>query len=309
MTALAAVATYLPERRQPIDALADRLGLSPIQIKLFRRYQERDEVRLADDQRLLDLLLAATGKLDGLRGNEQRVRYVLHARSFPVVVPFPVNPVHELCRRIGLDHALAFTVTQHACASGLLAIDMAGRLLAADPQPDALALVLAGEKAFTRDARLVPETSINSEGASACLVAASGPRDRVLAYAANLRGEFDDELSPDPAQFQREYQNLLGDALLAAVDQAGLKLSEIDVVLPHNVNTLVWRRLCRRIGFPVERVVLDNVPKVGHTFCADAFVNYQTARERGLLRPGSRYVAAVGGAGLGATFSAMVFEH
>jgi 3-oxoacyl-[acyl-carrier-protein] synthase-3 len=56
-------------------------------------------------------------------------------------------------------------------------------------------------------------------------------------------------------------------------------------------------------------VLLDNVPVSGHVFCADAFLNYQTARERGLLHPGDRYVVAAAGAGRGATFSAMVFEH
>jgi 3-oxoacyl-[acyl-carrier-protein] synthase III len=71
----------------------------------------------------------------------------------------------------------------------------------------------------------------------------------------------------------------------------------------------VWRRLCRRIGLPVERVLLDNVPRLAHVFCADAFLNYRTAAVRGLLRPGDRYLVAAAGAGRGATFSAMVFEH
>jgi 3-oxoacyl-[acyl-carrier-protein] synthase-3 len=39
------------------------------------------------------------------------------------------------------------------------------------------------------------------------------------------------------------------------------------------------------------------------------FANYQTACERGLLQPGDHYLAAAVGAGGGATFSAMVFEH
>lgn len=309
MTALAAVATHLPQHRVPIEELAGPLALSPMQVKIFRRYHGMAEVRLDPGGTLLDLLLAATARLPGLSGREQQVRYVLHARTFPVVVPYPVNPLHELCRRLGLSHALAFTVTHHACASGLLALDIAGRLLASDPRPDALALVLAGEKAFTRDAQLVPETTICGEGASACLVAATGPRDRVLAYAADARGEFDDELSPDPARFQKEYHELLATVVHAALAQAGLRLADLDLILPHNVNALVWRRLCRRIGFPVERLLLDNLPVAGHVFCVDAFLNYQTARDRGLLRPGSRYLAAAAGAGMGATFAAMIFEH
>jgi 3-oxoacyl-[acyl-carrier-protein] synthase-3 len=56
-------------------------------------------------------------------------------------------------------------------------------------------------------------------------------------------------------------------------------------------------------------VVLDNIPTSGHVFCADMFANYKTARERGLLQPGDRYLAAAVGAGGGATFAAMVFEH
>jgi 3-oxoacyl-[acyl-carrier-protein] synthase-3 len=309
VTAVTAVATHLPEQRVPIEQLAGALALSPIQVRLFRRYHNLAEIRLDPGGSLLDLLLAATGKLAELPGNRHRVHYVVHARSFPVVVPYPVNPLHELCRRLGLAHALAFTVTHHACASGLLAIDVAGRLLATDPRPDPLALVLAGEKAFTRDARLVPETTIFGEGSSACLVARTGPRDRLLAYAVNARGEFDDELSPDPARYQREYHESLAEVVHAALAQAGLHLDQLDLILPHNVNGLAWRKLCRRIGFPVERVVLDNVPVAGHVFCADAFLNYRTARERGLLRPGDRYLVGAAGAGLGATFSAMVFEH
>lgn len=309
MTVVAAVATHLPRQRVPIEDLVEPLALDPVQIKVFRRYHDLAEIRLDPGGTLLDLLLAAVANLGALSGREQQVRYVLHARSFPVVTPYPVNPLHELCQRLGLAHAPSFTVTHHACASGLLAIDIAGQLLASDPRPDSLALVLAGEKTFTRDAQLVPGTTIFSEGASACLVAASGPRDRLLAYAANARGEFDDELSPDPARYEREYPDSLATVIHAALARAGLKLEEIDLILPHNVNGLVWRRLCRRIGYPVERVLLDNIPLTGHVFCADAFLNYRTARERGLLLPGSRYLVGAAGAGLGATFSAMIFEH
>lgn len=309
MTAIVSVATYLPSHRVPIDELAGRLALTPMQLRIFHRYHELAAVPMEPDGTLLDLLLAAVDGLPGLPGQAHRIRYVLHARSFPVVAPYPEEPLHELCRRRGLEHALAFAVNHHACATGLLALDVAGRLLASDGDPDALALVVAGEKAFTRDAQLVPETTIFGEGAAACLVSAGGDRDRLLSYAAALRGEFDDELTDDPVRYQQEYPASLAEAITAAVAEAGLGLDDIRLVLPHNVNALVWRKLCRRIGFPADRVLLENVPEVGHVFCADAFINYQTARARGRLRPGDRYLVAAAGAGRGATFSAMVFEH
>jgi 3-oxoacyl-[acyl-carrier-protein] synthase III len=288
MTALEAVSVYLPPTREPIENLPEPL---------------------------YGLLMKAAAGLDALRGLEHRVRYVLYARTIPVVGPYPVNPLHDVCQALGLGHALAFTVTHQSCASGLLAIDMAGRLLATDGQdgngqdgrPGGLALILTGEKAFTRDAQLFADTTIFGEGASACLVSAFGVRDRLLAYASNVRGGFDTATGDNDERRQRECRPLLAEVMRQALDEAGLTLGDIRVVLPHNVSLVTWQQMCVLLGLPLDRVLLDNTPANGHVFCADMFINYQTARKRGLLQPGDRYLAA--SAGGGATFAAMVFEH
>lgn len=313
MTALDAVAAYQPPPRVSVEVAAGRLGLSEMDVKLFRRFHGLREICLDPDTSLTDLLLAAAERV-GVRGREHRIRYVLWARAFATVVGHPDDPLHEVCRTLGLGHALAFAVSQQSCASGLLAIDLAGRLLAAegavaDPDDAPLALVLTGEKAFTRDAQLIPGMSLFSEGASACLVSASGERDRLLAYACSQHGEFDSAGSRSVAEFQAEYRPLLAKVIDQALEQAGVTLANLALILPHNVNLVTWQRMCRLIGFPVEKVVLDNVAGNGHVFCADAFLNYQTARERELLRPGDRYLVATVGAGHGATFAAMVFQH
>jgi len=311
VTVLAEVAAYLPELSVPIEDLAERLDLEPRQVKLFRRFHGLGSVpRQAPGETLGDLLVAAAGRLTGLIGREDDVRYVLHARGMPVATPYPVNPVREVASRLGLRKASAFTVTHQACATSLLAIDVAGRLLAADRVPGALALVLAGEKTWTRDAEIVPETSVFGEGAGACLVAAEGSRDRVLSYLSRSRGDFDGRLAEDPAllaRFQREYPESLAEVVLGAVERAGLQLADIELILPHNVNSVSWRLLARRVGFPVERVLLDNVPVTGHSFAADAFLNHATAAEQRRLVQGRPYLIVA--AGLGATFSAMVVEH
>jgi 3-oxoacyl-[acyl-carrier-protein] synthase-3 len=315
MTALEAVSVYLPPVRVPIESLAGSLGLTDMQVRVFRRFHGLKEIARDPDTSLAGLLMKAAAGLDALRGAEHRIRYVLHARTMPVVAPYPVNPLHEVCRALGLGHALAFTVTHQSCASGLLAIDMAGRLLAAetadgqDGETGPLALILSGEKAFTREAQVFPDTTIFGEGASACLVSAFGARDRLLAYASNVRGEFDSATGENDMRLQREYRPSLAEVMQRALDEARLTLDDIRVVLPHNVNVVTWQRMCTLLKFPVDRVVLDNIPANGHVFCADMFANYQTACERGLLQPGDRYLAAAVGAGGGATFAAMVFEH
>ncbi|KDN82343.1 3-oxoacyl-ACP synthase [Kitasatospora cheerisanensis KCTC 2395] len=287
-----------------------RIGLTPRQLRLFRRFHGLDQVRLDPDGTLLDLLDAAVRALPELRGNEHRIRYLLYARNTPVAVPYPLNPLHQLQERFGLAHADAFTVTQQACAASLLAVDLAGRLLADDGDPSALALVLAGEKTFTRDAQLLPETTIFAEASTACLVSADGERNRVLSYAVRQRPEFYGRPAEDPelmVRYQREYQPAMVETVQAALDQAGLELSDLALLLPHNVNQASWRMICRQLDFPVERVVLDNVTAVGHSFAADAFVNLRTALTGGALRPGDHYLIAA--AGVGATFAAMVLRH
>lgn len=309
MTALAAVAAYLPEHAVPLSSLREQLGLSVAEVKVFQRYYGLDQVRRDDGATLLDLMLAAAGRLGELSGREQRIRYVLQARTHPVVTPYPVNPLAEACQRLGLQHAIAFAVTQHACASGLLAIDIAGRLLAATGDPDALALVFTGEKTFTRGAQVIPRQTVMSEGAAACLVRYGGSRDRVLSYATAMYGQYD-RLQPGSelaTEFQERYPHLLAEVMLAAIAKAGIALENLHLILPHNVNAVSWERISRIIGLPVERVLLDNVPVTAHCFCADGFINYQTAVSAGRLSPGDHYLMAA--VGLGATFSAMVFEH
>lgn len=311
MIALDAVAAYLPDRRVPIAALAGDLGLTTAEVRVLKRFHGLSEVRRQGTDGLpIDLLLAAVKAMPELSGQEQRVRYVLYARGVPVATPYSVNPLHELCQLVGLTKAIPFTVTHHACATSLLAVDIAGRLLMADGDPDALALVVAGETVFTADLELAPESRVFGEGAGACLVSCNGSRDRVLSYVSRQRGDLDHWLTPDSdaaKRFAAEYRELLVEVITSAVHKAGLRLEDINLILPHNVNIVSWQRVCRLLGYPVSRVLMDNVPLVGHTFAADAFINHRSAVSRNLLNDGDRYLVAA--AGFGATFSAMVLEH
>lgn len=309
MTSLVAVSSHLPETVS-VEDLREPLGLDDQQVRRFSRLYGLDRICQAPGRSEADLMIAAAGKLEGLVGQEDRVRYVIRAKGMRTTAPYPISPVQDVRAALGLSHARTFSVADHGCATGLLALDVAGTVLAADGDPDAMALILAGDKTFTPFTQWVQDVSIMGEGVAAVLVAATGDRDRMLGYATRIHGREDGviDMTPDVAKHARKiYQDALEEVILGALAQAGLTLADLDLVLPHNVNRVSWTVAAKNLGLPNEKFFLDNLSRTGHCFCADPFINYQTVRELGLLKPGDKYLMT--SAGLGQTFAAMVFEH
>jgi 3-oxoacyl-[acyl-carrier-protein] synthase-3 len=309
MTSLEAVSSYLPPTI-PVAELREPLGLNDQQVRRFTRLYGLDRICKAAEQSEAEMLLAAAGKLDALIGQEDRVRYVVRAKGLRTTAPYPVSPLQLVREGLGLHRAKALSVADHGCATGLLAVDVAGTLLDADGDPDALALVLAGDKTFTPFSQWVANVSIMGEGMTAVLVGPGNGRDRVLGYDARIHGrddgviDLDDEGARDA---MRIYQDALADVVTGALDAAGLSVDDLALVLPHNVNRVSWTVAAGRLGIRKERIFMENIAKTGHCFCADPFINYQSARELGLLRPGDKYLMT--SAGLGQSFAAMVLEH
>ncbi|MEV6105002.1 3-oxoacyl-[acyl-carrier-protein] synthase III C-terminal domain-containing protein [Streptomyces sp. NPDC051940] len=309
MTALIEVAAHLAPEAVPIADMAPRLRLSDRDLALFHRYFGLKEVRLAPDADLRDQIVSAARELAGLKGNEDRVSYVVSARTIPLCARASENPVHAAVDELGLSHAQVFTVTQQACASGLAAVDLAGRLLAEDGDPDALALVLTGEKALWHRSQMLPGTTVMGESSAACLVSARGSGDVLRSYVTRTYGEYYNVDLPAPhgEEFERQYPHMLTSVIREAVDAAGIELEDLAWILPHNVNRISWARAAKLLGYPRSRIYLDNVPLLGHSFCADPFVNFAGLRDSAQLRTGDFYLTAV--VGLGATFAAAVFRH
>jgi 3-oxoacyl-[acyl-carrier-protein] synthase III len=310
MTAIVEVSSYLPAAKIAVEELGPQLGVNETWVRLYQRLYGFKWLRYEPGATATDLMLASTLGLSRLRGREQDVRYVIHARTIELVAPYPLMQVQDVARALSLDQAVAFAVTQHSCASGLLAVSLAGRLLSGDPDRQALALVLTGEKAFSPTVQMIPEVTLMSEGAAAVLVAAAGRHDRVIGYSSKIYGEYGVGLGSEAdrkKEFDAMYVPVLARTIEDAVDSAHLTLDDISLILPHNVNRITWVRVCKHLGVPVSRVFLDNIPVIGHNFCADTFLNYRTALDLGRLDDGDRYVMA--SVGLGGFFSAMVFER
>jgi 3-oxoacyl-[acyl-carrier-protein] synthase III len=311
MTSIEVVASYLPETRVLVSDYLRQHGMSKSRILMHERFFGFSTIPLDPDAGLADHLVHAVRALPDFESYRPRIRYVIQARTMPVVAPHPVNPLRDVCARLELSQAHAFCLTQHACASGLLAVEVAGRLLETAGAPDALALLMMGEKAFTAAAKVITDTGVMGEGTVAVLVSAVGKRDRVLGYAARTHGKFHGGAWMEPdidADFHADYHSYLAEVMTAAVEQAGLGFDEVDLILPHNVNRMSWLRVLKSLGIRgTDRLYLDNLASCGHCFGADSFINYQSALREGRIGPGDRCLMTA--VGLGATFASMVFQH
>ncbi|WP_232666643.1 3-oxoacyl-[acyl-carrier-protein] synthase III C-terminal domain-containing protein [Pseudonocardia sp. TRM90224] len=305
-----AVDAFVPAGSATIEEIGAELGLSRAKVRLFRRMHGVERVHRAPGLGVLDLVAKPAAGLVADPAVASRVRYLIYAHTMQDVAPFGVSIAAQLRTRLGLPAATAFALTQQYCASGLAAVATAGELLALDAVPDALALVVTGELAFSPMSRLIPNTAVMGEVAAACLVGLSGSGDAVRSHVVQTDGRYAGclRLSPQDAQdFAADYPKRLADVMASAVSAAGLTMAEIDRIVPHNVNRSSWRRTLDVLGIDAAQVFLDNIAESGHCFCADPFLNYTTMRNRGLLRAGGHYLLTA--VGLGATYVATVVRH
>ena len=307
-TTLDNVSVYVPPAAHTVEQSAPGLGLTRPQARVLRRAHGFGRLPEATGADVFELVArAAEG---ALRADRHSVRYLVFAHTVPTLTPAHTQAADVLRDRLGLIRAEAFALTQQHCASGLSALDVAGELLRADPDPGARALVLVGEKRLRPLARLVARTSALGEASVACLVGLGGRRDRVLSYAdrtVRLVTEGVWTSAESEREFSDGYVANLAGVVREAVDRAGMGLADIAMVIPHNVSRLLWSRTCAALGIGLPSVYLETISEYGHCLCADPFLNFAALREAGRLVRGGRYVLTA--VGLGSTYAAMVVEH
>jgi 3-oxoacyl-[acyl-carrier-protein] synthase-3 len=90
---------------------------------------------------------------------------------------------------------------------------------------------------------------------------------------------------------------ILGRAVVEAVARAGLRLDDIDLVIPHQANLHIIRSAARALGVPPDKFFV-NLAAYGNTSNASVPIAACDAVAEGRLRPGARVVLVAFGAGL-----------
>ncbi len=96
---------------------------------------------------------------------------------------------------------------------------------------------------------------------------------------------------------------LMERALERALAKAGLALTEVDWVIPHQANQRIIDALARRLEIPPDRVIA-NVDRVANTSAASIPIALDEAVRQGRIRPGD--VVAMTAFGAGVTYGAAI---
>lgn len=91
--------------------------------------------------------------------------------------------------------------------------------------------------------------------------------------------------------------NVIGDAALAALGQAGLGPDDISLFIPHQANIRIIDAAMKKLGLGHDRL-FANLERYGNTSCGSIPVAISEAREAGRLKPGDLLVTVGFGGGL-----------
>jgi 3-oxoacyl-[acyl-carrier-protein] synthase-3 len=161
-------------------------------------------------------------------------------------------------------------------------------------------LLVTGEKRLPSLAGVLGVSTAIGEASAACLIGLGGSGDRVLSYADRTRGvphepTWEEYPNIAMARYVEDLVYVIGEALR----RANTGISDIDMVIPHNVSRMLWYRTSEALG-------IDRRRPIGHCYCSDPFLNLVAMAEGGRLVPGRRYLLT--SVGLGATHTAVVIE-
>ena len=221
--------------------------------------------------------------------------------------PFPATACH-LQRMLGAEGAVAFDVLA-ACTSWLYACSIAERYISTGAVRRAL---VVGSEVMSRvldhtdrttsilfgdgSGAAVLGPSTGSAGFESFALAADGEQAALIHYGPSPTSP-ELALRMDGAETFRSATRMMEDSAHRACEAAGVSLSDIDLVVPHQANVRIVESVAKRLGVPVEKFMV-NLDHYGNTSSASIPLALDEALAQGRLHTGDRLLLVGFGAGM-----------
>jgi 3-oxoacyl-[acyl-carrier-protein] synthase-3 len=102
---------------------------------------------------------------------------------------------------------------------------------------------------------------------------------------------------PDGGEVFRRAVIAMADSCARVLDKAGLSADDVSLLIPHQANARIIKAVAKRLGFPMERVVLD-IETVGNTSAASVPIALDRAWRAGRVSPGDLVLTVAFGGGM-----------
>ena len=236
----------------------------------------------------------------------------LASRSSQAGAAHHVEDVHELFKyaatrlhaELGLCGATVLGVDQQGCTAMFGAIRVARGLLAAEPELRSVLCVCANRLPSAAPREIVYNAI--ADGAGAALVTRDPPANRILDCYQVTKGAYWDGVRMRN-ELLAGYFPTSRAVINEALRRAGLRVGDLDWIVPHNVSLRSWEILLRLLNVPRNKLYSANIARRGHNIAADHMVNLKDMEEAGLLQAGQRLLLF--NFGFGAHWSTIILEH
>jgi len=98
---------------------------------------------------------------------------------------------------------------------------------------------------------------------------------------------------------------IIGECVEQALAKAGLKESDLDLLIPHQANIRIIQSAAKRFNLPMEKIVI-NIDRYSNTSAASIPIALAEAKRDGRLQPGM--IVALVGFGAGLTWGANILR-
>ncbi len=223
-------------------------------------------------------------------GNVGSVDAFTQSRDVKTLMDFPAS---HLQAELKMEKAFVAGFSQQACCSLLFAIRSAHSLLVTEKDLSEVICVTADR--FPEGALYEQAYNVISDGAAACRVSRNPQGFRLISAHAITNGALAQASDDETVGTFFNYVHRL---ILESLQRAQMKLSDLQFIVPQNMNQKAWDILASILGFKRDRIALPTLSQVGHMISGDNIVNLKTLDEQGVFESGDRILLPMAGFGL-----------
>ena len=304
------VSSFIPKALD-INLEHNIIGISKLQAKIFSTYFKLKHIPIADN---IDSETLLSNSLDKIFLNNnidrKKIKYFIYSHTVLGIIPYGDNILTILKNKYGLLNASSFGLSMNKCASTISAFGFINNLLNENSNEDEYALLVTGDKAISAETRILPNTSITGDVSAAALISKKSKNGFLISFAQKIFGKYAHGGWGDQnnqLEFEKNFISMLLEVVNLVLIKSSLKMSDIKIILPHNVNIPIWEKIAKSLHVSFEKIYTKNIYSTSHCFTSDILINYQSVINENLLNKGE-YCLAIN-VGFGLTIAAMIIQY